>query len=152
MNYLDQDEWGLWLWTPAGSTAQRGDEPRQIFNHANVKLVSPGDWWTAIWNDGRRYDLYIDIITPAAISPDIVTMVDIDLDLVRRADGEVTIEDEEEFADHQRRYGYPAYVIERAWQTTAALKQRLERREEPFGEVGDAMVTRAQAMANNMRT
>ena len=45
------------LRTPAGSTAQRGDEPPQTFNHTNVKLISPGAWWTAIWNDGRRYDL-----------------------------------------------------------------------------------------------
>ena len=147
MNWLDQDEWGTWLWTPPGSSAQRGAEPPQTFNHLNVKLISPGDWWTAIWNDGGRYDLYIDVITPAAISADIVTMIDLDLDLVRTVDGAVTIQDEDEFADHQVRYRYSEYLIDRAVSATHGLKPKLEAREEPFGDVGDRMMARAKALA-----
>lgn len=34
-------------------------------------------------------------------------MVDLDLDVVRRFDGSAEILDEDEFAEHQVRYGYP---------------------------------------------
>lgn len=149
MYYLAEDEWGLWLWTPAGSTAQRGYDQPQTFNRNNVKLVVPGAWWTAIWNDGGSFDLYIDTITPAAVSPDRVTMVDLDLDLVRSVDGSVKIDDQDEFEDHTVRYGYSDYLIERATSTTHALKPKLERREEPFGTVGDRMMQRARALADH---
>ena len=93
MHVLDQDEWGTWLWTPPGSTARCGDEPARTFNHLNVKLIAPGEWWTAIWNDSGRYDLYVDIITPPAWNGDRVTMIDLDLDIVRLANDRVVIAD-----------------------------------------------------------
>lgn len=149
MNWLAEDEWGTWLWTPPGSTARRGNEAPQTFRHFNVKLVAPGEWWTAIWNDGGRYDLYIDTIVPAAIGPDRVTMIDLDLDLVRTIDGTVRIEDEDEFEEHQLVYRYPQYVVDKAVTTTHALKTKLENRAEPFGEIGERMMERAQAMARS---
>ena len=151
MNYLAEDEWGLWLWAPAGSKARRGNEPPQTFNRNNVKLVVPGAWWTAIWNDGGEFDLYIDTIAPAAIGPDRVTMVDLDLDLVRSVDGSVKIDDEDEFADHRVRYGYSEYLVERTVAETRALRPKLEAREEPFGEVGDRMMEQARALYGNMK-
>ena len=146
MFWLADDEWGTWLWTPAGSSAQRGTEPPRTFNHTNVKLIAPGEWWTAIWNDGDRYDLYIDTITPPAVGPDRITMIDLDLDLVRTTTGRVSIEDEDEFEEHRRRYGYPDYVVEKARTVTGGLKTRLEDHDEPFGEVGKAMMQQAQAL------
>jgi hypothetical protein len=61
----------------------------------------------------------------------VVRMVDLDLDVVRLADpmpdhaleaavaagrtsGEIYVDDEDEFAEHQVAFGYPADVIERA--------------------------------------
>lgn len=70
MHVLDRVEWGAWLWTPPGSTARRGDEPARTFNHLNVKLIAPGEWWTAMWNDADSYDLYVDVVTPAAWNGD----------------------------------------------------------------------------------
>lgn len=145
MYWLAEDEWGLWLWTPAGSTAQRGYDPPQTFNRNNVKLVVPGEWWTAIWNDGGQFDLYIDVITPPAIGQDRVTMVDLDLDVVRTVDGTTTVEDEDEFLEHQVRYAYSDYVVRQAQEATAAVAARVECRDEPFGEVGDRMMAMAKA-------
>ncbi len=150
MYYLDQDEWGTWLWTPPGSTAQRADEPAQAFDHLNVKLIAPGEWWTAIWNDSGRYDLYIDIVTPAAWRGSRVTMIDLDLDVVRIADGTVIVDDEDEFLDHQVKYGYPASVIEKARSTADTLQQRIQAGEEPFAEVGASRMHQAAQLAKSL--
>ena len=61
-------------------------------------------------------------------------MADLDLDVLRlRQDGEVLLVDEDEFADHQVRYGYPAEVIRRAEQAAAWLLEAIRARAEPFG-------------------
>ena len=150
MYFLDEDEWGTWLWTPPGSTAQRGSEPPQTFNHLNVKLIAPGEWWTAIWNDSGRYDLYIDIVTPAAWRGDVVTMVDLDLDVIRIADGTVIVDDEDEFLEHQVMYGYPAKVIARAKSEAAITQRRVQAGDEPFLQVGLARMRQATKLANTV--
>lgn len=151
MYWLDEDEWGTWLWTPPGSTAKRGDDPAKTFNHLNLKLIAPGEWWTAIWNDSGRFDLYIDTITPASWNGDRVTMIDLDLDIMRRADGSVIIEDEDEFELHQDLYAYPQTVIEKARSVTDTLRDRIAAGEEPFAKVGQEMMARAQALAKSHR-
>ncbi|MCP3975413.1 MAG: DUF402 domain-containing protein [bacterium] len=149
MHFLDEDKWGVWLWTPPGSTAQRGDEPAQTFDHLNVKLIAPSEWWTAIWNDSGRYDLYVDIVTPAAWRDNRVTMIDLDLDVVRTADGTVIVDDEDEFLDHQVKYGYPDAVIEKTRSTADTLQQRIQDGEEPFAEVGASRMLQAAQLAQS---
>ncbi|MGW3644493.1 DUF402 domain-containing protein, partial [Streptomyces sp. NPDC005143] len=47
----------------------------------------------------------------------VVRMVDLDLDVVRPRGGEAHVEDEDEFAEHRVRYGYPdrAVAVVMAW-------------------------------------
>jgi uncharacterized protein len=47
-------------------------------------------------------------------------MVDLDLDVVRRFDGSAEILDEDEFAEHQARYGYPPEVTGHAERAASA--------------------------------
>lgn len=147
MFHLAQDEWGTWLWTPPGSQAQRGLEPVQTFDHLNVKLVSPSQWWTAIWNDSRRFDLYIDIVTPPAWQGNRVTMVDLDLDVIRLNSGAVVIDDEAEFAAHQVAYGYPQPVITKARRAADMIRDRIANGEEPFNEMGRERMQQAARLA-----
>jgi protein associated with RNAse G/E len=147
MHPLAEDRWGTWLWTPPGSTARRGREPAKTFNHLNVKLVAPGEWWTAIWNDSGRYDLYVDIITPPAWNRRRVTMIDLDLDVVRLADGKVVIADEDEFREHQLAYAYPPAVIQKTRRITEDLRSRISAGAEPFNEVGSTRMQEAARLA-----
>ena len=147
MHFLDEDKWGTWLWTPPGSTARRGEDPATTFHHLNVKLIAPGQWWTAIWNDADRFDLYVDIITPAAWNSNRVTMIDLDLDVVRLADGRVVIADEDEFAAHQLAYAYPPAVIGKTREVTDDLQRRISAGEEPFTAVGATRMHQAAALA-----
>jgi hypothetical protein len=62
-------------------------------------------------------------------------MVDLDLDVSRRRTGEVEVWDEDEFAAHQRKYGYPADVVAAAERSAEWLRDALTRNHEPFASV-----------------
>lgn len=147
MRRLGQDEHGLWLWSPPGSVMQRGAEPPKLTPATNIKLIPDNKWWTAIWRWQGSHDLYVDIITPPQWNGTTVTMIDIDLDLVRWNDGQVEVLDEDEFAAHRHKYGYPERLVDTARATTARLALALESRHEPFGAVAESWMTRAVALA-----
>jgi protein associated with RNAse G/E len=144
---LGEDDHGLWLWSPAGTEMQRGHEPVRHSKGINVKLIPENKWWTAIWSWQGNIDLYIDIITPASWNGSTVTMVDIDLDVMRMPDGRVEIADEDEFEQHQVDMDYPQRLIDTARATTARLALAVEARHEPFGDVGDSWMRKAVALA-----
>lgn len=142
MERLGVDEYGEWLWAPTGTELRRGLEKPIAAKHGFVKVVAPGQWWTAIWNDGYQSDgrsirTYVDVITPAVWVGNIVRMVDLDLDVVRRSDGTVAVDDEDEFEEHRTAMGYPQHVVDRARTEAAQLVLAVERGKEPFGEIGD---------------
>ena len=135
MRYLGEDEHGVWLGAPAGSTTQRGAEPPITFDAPSVLLIPAGVWWTATFHGEPAYvDVYCDIGTPPQWrAADEVTMADLDLDVLRvREDGRVLIDDEDEFAEHQVRYQYPAEVISEAERATAWLVEVISAGAEPF--------------------
>ena len=135
---LGEDEHGVWLAAPAGSTARRGQEPPVTFEQAYVMLIPSGDrWWTLNCNAaGCWTELYIDVTTPPRwIAPDAVQMVDLDLDVIRRFDSTAEILDADEFASNQVRYGYPLTVITAAERSATGLLRAVQSRAEPFAEV-----------------
>jgi protein associated with RNAse G/E len=135
MQHLGEDEHGIWLGARAGATMQRGDEPPIVMEAAFVQLISDGVWWTATFRaDPARAEIYCDVSTPSRWpSPAEVTMVDLDLDVLRLRDQRVILDDEDEFAEHQVRYGYPAEVISAAERAAAWLLDAVSAKAEPFG-------------------
>ncbi|HEY5833781.1 DUF402 domain-containing protein [Streptomyces sp.] len=121
MRRLGEDEHGVWLGLPANSVMRKGHNPEVPIPEAHVLLFPTGAWWTATFNAApRSTEIYCDITTPPRWpTSGEVTMVDLDLDVLRKrgANGPILV-DEDEFAEHQMRYGYPADVISAA--TTAA--------------------------------
>lgn len=114
---LGEDRHGVWLGLPADSVMRKGHNPEVALPEAHVLLFPRDAWWTATFNAApRRTELYCDITTPPQwTSPAAVTMVDLDLDVLRKRGAQAPIlVDEDEFAEHQVRYGYPADVIESA--------------------------------------
>jgi protein associated with RNAse G/E len=137
MRHLGEDEHGVWLGAPAGSTAQRGTEAPVRFDAPSVQLVPAGQWWTAVFNDApASAEIYCDIATPAQWThPGEVTMVDLDLDVIRRRDGQILLDDEDEFAEHQVRYRYPAEIVSQAERAAAWLLDAVGSAVEPFGSL-----------------
>jgi hypothetical protein len=150
---LGTDEHGTWLGAPAGSTARRGAEPPITFTEAYVLLIPrSGAWWTMSCNAPPAWtELYADITTPAIwTAPDAVEMVDLDLDVIRRFDGDTEILDRDEFAEHQVRYGYPPDVISAAEQSAAWLYDAFRGNAEPFAQVGRGWLARVAEPAQRV--
>jgi uncharacterized protein len=147
VQYLGEDEHGIWLGSRAGSMAQRGSEPPVRFEAPFVQLITADQWWTAAFNDPPAWsEVYCDISTPARwISPSQVTMIDLDLDVVRRRPaGNVFVDDEDEFAEHQVHFGYPPDVITRAEQTAAWLLAAVSAGTEPFGSAAEQWLAKVR--------
>jgi len=136
MSFLGTDAHGVWLGAPGGTPSQRGSEPPIFLQQPWVQLIPAGDqWWSAAFNgEPAATEIYCDIGTPARwLSPAEVTMADLDLDVVRlRADGQVLLLDEDEFAAHQVRYRYPPEVVGQAERAAVWLLGAISARDEPF--------------------
>ncbi|QZY30747.1 DUF402 domain-containing protein [Nocardioides coralli] len=76
--------------------------------------------------------VYVDITTPAVWDGPVLRAVDLDLDVVRGTSGRVWVDDEDEFADHRVRWGYPAAVAEAAVRTCGTVEAAVRRHEPPF--------------------
>jgi hypothetical protein len=137
MRRLGADEHGVWLGCPAGTVYNRGDEgPIYTTAENRVMLIPPQAWWTALYCAApAECEVYCDITTPSTWpNATEVTMVDLDLDVWRtRPDGGVELLDLDEFAVHQRQYGYPPQVVRRAEETADWLLAAVQDRVEPFG-------------------
>jgi uncharacterized protein len=131
---LGEDEHGIWLGAPAGTTLRRGDHIVDPAEWPHVLLLPRDAWWTAAFNaPPHRTEIYCDITTvPTWLAPDEVTMVDLDLDVRRRRTGLVELLDEDEFAEHRIRFGYPVEVVEAARASARRLEHAIRAGEEPF--------------------
>ncbi len=136
--HLGSDEHGTWLGFPRGTLNRR---PGHEFHSEvdSVTLVPAGGWYAATFHaPGIWCDLYVDITTPGQWDGTVLRAIDLDLDVIRMAPeppppsplapqnlsagpGEVFVDDEDEFAEHQVAYGYPADVIEQAQASCVAV-------------------------------
>jgi predicted RNA-binding protein associated with RNAse of E/G family len=66
--------------------------------------------------------VYVDIATPPRWDGAVVRTVDLDLDVIRLVGGEVYVDDEDEFADHQVSLGYPDDVVAAALRSAARVR------------------------------
>ena len=137
LTLLGEDDYGQWLWGAAGTPAERGDEGLKPRLQPMVELVTK-EWWAPIWFGSGEPEIYVDIIEPAVWENGRVTMLDLDLDVVRRRDGSVYIDDEAEFAEHQVTLAYPQELIDGALSACERVRTMVERNAEPFATVGPA--------------
>ena len=115
----------------ARTAARRGEDYRQF------------EWYTP---SKRRATIYEDVTTlPEWDTPDLVTMVDLDLDVIRLKTGEVEVHDEDEFEQHRLTYNYPAPICELALRTCAQIRAGQVSDVEPYASVGWRWLERAIA-------
>ena len=108
---LGRDDHGTWLGAPRGTLMER---PGSTFrtDWEQVTLVPDGAPFVAtFYSRPAPVEVYVDISGHATWSEGAVTAVDLDLDVVRGWTGRVWVDDEDEFADHRVRLGYPDEVV-----------------------------------------
>jgi protein associated with RNAse G/E len=141
---LGEDEYGVWLGTPAGTTVhyQYGNRPTGLTRHDAVRLIPRDEWWIAMFTAApSEREVYCDIcLPPRWTGPFEITVIDMDLDVARfrprrrlGLSSRVVLEDEDEFAENALIYGYPTDVVVQATAVAENLRRALTSRVEPFG-------------------
>jgi predicted RNA-binding protein associated with RNAse of E/G family len=144
VTYLGEDEHGHWLGLPPGTHFRR---PGMEFTSTNtqVTLLPHDAWWVATFHGadgppregwanlgGDPVEMYADMTSPAELDATSVRCVDLDLDVVRGTGGVVMVDDEDEFAEHQGLYGYPAEVVAAVEAACADVRRLAEQQIAPF--------------------
>ena len=100
------------------------------------------------WPGHPEFDLYVNIDTPAVWEHDRIMCVDLDLDVIRFVDGRVELVDQDEFDEHQVRYGYPPELVAAATKAGAEALDLVRRNVAPFdGSTAEAWKERGFALA-----
>lgn len=135
---LGRDRHGLWLWMPDGTvvTAAKGSYPAC----PGLRLFPENSWWSAYFVPpypglNRPEQWYVDITTPAVRTAELITFVDLDLDVERLGGGQVHLLDEDEFQTNSAALKYPAEVVARAQHVAGEMLAWMESGAEPFGVV-----------------
>jgi hypothetical protein len=135
---LGSDEHGDWIGIPAGTHMTRpGAE--YVAPVDQVGLVpAAGDpagrgWLATFHAPCGAAHTYVDMTTPPYWDGAVVRAVDLDLDVVRVEDERgVYVDDVDEFAEHQVRYGYPPEVVTLATDTCARILAAVVAQAPPF--------------------
>lgn len=133
--HLGEDDHGTWLGLPPGTLMTR---PGATFRNGVDQLVLVPDaayvasFYAPGANGPSPCDVYVDISTVPTKDTGAVTAVDLDLDVVRGWTGRVWVDDEDEFADHRVRLGYPRHVVDLAVSSCEAVRLAVESAHAPF--------------------
>ncbi|MBX3014219.1 MAG: DUF402 domain-containing protein [Caldilineaceae bacterium] len=83
--------------------------------------------WYNIWHIGEQNSginrIYANIALPATFQDDVLTWVDLDLDLRIHVDDRLELLDEDEFVENSALWAYPPVVVEQARAAVAELVQ-----------------------------
>jgi hypothetical protein len=144
---LGEDAYGRWLGLATGDPWRAADGSRSgVFDSPFVKLVPRGTFWTACFNPVDPV-VDVDIVLPVRWASDVLEEVDLELDILRFADGSVRVRDREEFARVRETWAMPDDVVAQAEATCEQVRALVEQRAEPFGSISQAWLARLSAEA-----
>ncbi|RHW27183.1 DUF402 domain-containing protein [Nocardioides immobilis] len=141
--YLGSDQHGDWLGCPVG-TFYRRPGMEFVAPFAGVVLVpAGGEAHLAAFNDEHaKAWTYVDMTTPPVWDGTTLRAVDLDLDVVKRQDGTVYLDDEDEFLEHQTTFGYPPEVVAMAERSAAQVLAAVRAGAAPYDGTADAWLVR----------
>jgi hypothetical protein len=108
-----------------------------VFAHSFVKLVPAGTFWTACFHPHDPV-VDVDIVLPVRWRGATLEEVDLELDILRTADGQVVIRDQAAFAQVIAQWPMPAPLSQAADRTCRQIAAAVTHQTEPFGAVGAA--------------
>ncbi len=135
---LGEDAFGRWLGIRCGDpwwTADRS--PSGVFEHSFVKLIPSDTYWTVCFHVVDPV-VDVDIVLPVRWTDDVLEEVDLELDILRSAAGDVSVRDQDTFEQVRAQWGMPAEIAVQAEITCTRIRTLVERGAEPFARVGQA--------------
>lgn len=153
--YVDSDDFGHWLLLEAGQFISRPGYA--IFpDKLSLILIPYEEQWAATFHtDGQEFGLrvYVDLVTDirwTALGHGHgweVNLVDMDLDVLGYDDGRTVLDDEDEFAENQKIFGYPDDMIADIEAEAYRIYEMVAAGEEPFDGRDIQMLKRARELA-----
>jgi protein associated with RNAse G/E len=133
---------GRWLGIRRGDPWWTADHSRfGVFEQSFVKLVPSGTYWTACFNATNPM-VDIDIVLPVCWVDTALEEVDLELDILRSADGSVHIRDQDAFDRVRVEWNMPRDIATHAEATCTQVRVLVEQGTEPFNAVGHRWLTR----------
>ena len=124
-------------------------------HHPLLGLIERGThsteyYWTDRWYSIFRFNspggalrnFYCNVNEPVVISDDLLTFVDLDIDVVVAPDFTYKVLDEDEFALHSNQYNYPLEVRRQVHHALLTLIRLIEHRDFPFSEDTSQITTK----------
>jgi uncharacterized protein len=149
---LGADAFGQWLGIRRGSPWWAADKSRSgVFEYSFVKLIPPGTFWTACFHP-RDPIVDVDIVLPVCWSGNKLEEVDLELDILRAANGAVSVRDQDEFDRLRTAWDMPGDIAAQAQATCEHVRTLVEQGAEPFSSAGQAWLARFIADIDAVRT
>jgi protein associated with RNAse G/E len=104
------------------------------FDERTLEYFFTDRWYTAalVFDEtGRVVHVYCNIALPVEISEDVVSFVDLDVDVVVR-NGYMEVIDIDEFEEHKILYGYGEEIEKKVFETVELVKNAIRDGEFPF--------------------
>ncbi|MFC4302629.1 DUF402 domain-containing protein [Cohnella boryungensis] len=115
----------------------------QVFTVENWTIeFFPFDAWFTVSADiidGKITQYYCNICQPAQLDNNIVTFLDMDIDLVYK-NGSWNVVDEDEFSVNATKFSYPSDLVRRVIHEQQSLEQRIEQKRFPFDGAIDRFI------------
>ncbi len=121
-----------------------GKKGRQLKHHTRNAIFSfdkntleyffTDRWYTAALvfdEEGRVVQVYCNISKPAEIDDNIVSFVDLDVDVIVK-DGKIEVIDIDEFEEHKVLYGYGEVIEKKVFETVELVKNNILKKRFPF--------------------
>jgi uncharacterized protein len=148
---LGEDAHGRWLGIAQGRPWSSADGlSAGTFTHSFVKLVPVDTWWTACFQESDPI-VDVDIVLPVQWIADTLEEVDLELDILQYADGNVSIRDQEVFQRVREDWDMPNAIATQAEHACQQIYQFLNERLEPFNSVGRKWLALHPSLVNNKR-
>ena len=147
---LGSDEHGDWLGVPGGTPMSRPGA--HFVAPVDQVCLSPAlgadaerGWCATFHATGGPADVYVDMTTPPVWDGAVLRAVDLDLDVIRGTTGRIWVDDEDEFAEHRRSFGYPEEISRLAMDSCDRVRAELEAGRAPYDQTAAAWFARLAA-------
>lgn len=137
--FLGSDAHGDWVGQRDGWRSARPGVVAPSYGDSITLIPPSGDFAATINDTHPRIRVYIDIAWDVRWDAGEPVGIDMDLDVVRALDERgVFIDDRDEWAEHQVRYGYPDDVIARLEEVALTLEAQVHASAAPFDDATPA--------------
>lgn len=131
----------------------KGEANRKLIHHGrgatftcenpSIEFFPFNEWFTVsvekVSNNQLNY--YCNISMPSRFTNNVITFIDLDIDLVRRHNNDWCVIDKDEFIENSQKYCYPSELADKVIEEERHLIQKINNCQFPFNSWLDELIT-----------